>query len=197
MGTGTVIEMTSRPNPLVICVAEDRKLCEPALKLLLMSLCRYSTDIEITVFSPAADQEFLDWAHQLPSKTISVRTTPIPGGYDWNVKPQALLQLLSEGNQEVVWIDADILATKDILPAFTRLNHDVLVLTEEALLVQNEVNALRARLWGFPVARKFPFPLNTAVMRVTQDHVPLLKRWKEILESSEGSVQKRVAQATA
>ena len=179
----------SHDSPLVICVAEDRKSCEPGLKLLLISLCRYSTDIAIAVFYPAADQEFLDWAHGIDSEKITVRTAPMSGAYGWNVKPQALLQLLNEGNQEVVWIDSDIIATKDVSSAFCGLNRDVLVVTEEALGAHNEIDALRARLWGFPVMRKFPFPLNTAVIRVTPGHIPLLERWKEILESRDTSTR--------
>ena len=177
---------------LMICVAEDRKSCEPALRVLLTSLRRNSTNIAITVFYPQADQEFLNWAHKLGSDTISIRISPISGAYGWNVKPQALLQLLNEGNQEVVWIDSDILTTKDLSPAFSDLDGKLLVVTEEALLGHNETDALRARLWGFPVKRKFPFPLNTGVMRVTQEHIPLLERWKEILKSSDYKLAQQI-----
>lgn len=171
---------------LTICVAEDRKFCEPALRLLLMSLCRYNTDIAVTVFYPEADRDFFEWVHKLDSERIAVRTTPLPGAYGWNVKPHALLQLLNEDNKEVVWIDADIIATKNIVPAFFDLNSNVLLVTEEALWgAPDDTDALRARLWGFPIKRRFSFCLNTAVMRVTQDHTPLLERWKALLESPE------------
>src|SRR5258708_27195191 len=93
----------------VICVAEDRKSCEPALKLLLTSLNRYSADVPIVVFYPPAEQDFLDWVHNLNFEKLEVRTTPVPGAYGWNAKPQALLELLKEGSQEVIWIDSDIL----------------------------------------------------------------------------------------
>lgn len=169
---------------LAICTAEDRHWCEPGLRLLLISLCRYSTDITITVFYPGADQEFLDWARDLDSEKITVRSTRVPGAYGWNVKPQTLLQLLSENNREVVWIDSDIIVTKDVVRAFGDINSNVLVATEEGIWgPRDETDGLRARLWGFPVKREFPFPLNTAVLRVTQNHIPLLERWKEILES--------------
>jgi hypothetical protein len=168
-------------KPIVICVAEDRKAYEPALRLLLTSLCRYSTNIQVTVFYPAADQAFLDWARSLAGK-IAVRAAPISGAYGWNVKPYALLQLLNEGNHEVIWLDSDILTTKDICPTFSGLSSNVIVATEEALWFHNEGDAVRARRWGFPVKRKFSFPLNTAVLRVTQDHIPLLAKWKSLLE---------------
>jgi lipopolysaccharide biosynthesis glycosyltransferase len=67
----------------------------------------------------------------------------VAGAYGWNVKPQALLQLLSEGHREVVWIDSDIVATKDVRPAFAQLDSGVLVATEEALWTQN----VTAQVW--------------------------------------------------
>jgi hypothetical protein len=167
----------------VLCVAEDRKSCEPALKLLLTSLNRYSADVPIVVFYPPAEQDFLDWVHNLNFAKLEVRTTPVPGAYGWNAKPQALMELLKEGRQEVIWIDSDILTTRYVLSSFKDLDRNVLVLTEEGLQGQNEHDAIRARMWGFPVKRRFPFPLNTGVIRVTQRHIPLLLRWKDLLES--------------
>jgi hypothetical protein len=153
---------------------------------LLMSLCRYSADIAVTVVYSGADQEFLDWAHKLAPEAIAVRTTPVSGAYGWNVKPQALLQLLREDNPVVVWIDSDIITTKNIVGVFDDLEENTILVTEEALWgAPDDDNALRARLWGFPIRRSFPFALNTAVMRVTQAHIPLLERWKQLLESPE------------
>ncbi len=179
--------MPSDHDPrLAICIAEDRKSSEPALQLLLMSLCRYSNDIAITVFYPEANRYFLDWAHKLDSERIAVRTGPLLGASSWNVKPTALLKLLNEDNREVVWIDSDVIATKNIVPAFIGLNNDVLLVAEEALWgTPDDTDALRARLWGFPIKRSFSFCLNTAVMRVTQDHIPLLERWDTLLKSAE------------
>jgi hypothetical protein len=138
--------MPSRLNSgdrLVICVAEDRKSCEPSLRLLLTSLRRYSADVAIIVFCPHADAEFIDWTRGDDFGRIDLRTAPVAGAYGWNVKPQALLQLLSEGHREVVWIDSDIVATKDVRPAFAQLDSGVLVATEEALWTQN----VTAQVW--------------------------------------------------
>jgi hypothetical protein len=59
---------TRLSSHLVICVAEDRQFCDPGFRLFLISLCRYSNDIAVTVFYPEADQEFLDWVHELDSE---------------------------------------------------------------------------------------------------------------------------------
>jgi hypothetical protein len=64
---------------------------------------------------------------------------------------------------------------------FSSLRREALGIAEEALLAPKDDDAFRARAWGFPVKRTFPFVLNACVMRVTNEHVPLLKRWKELL----------------
>jgi len=167
----------------VICVAEDRKSCEHALKLLLISLSRHNAGTPVVVFYPPADQTLIDWIRTLDFENISVRTTWPRGALGWNIKPHKMLDLLNEGHHEVLWIDSDVLATKNVFVALGELQDDTLVAAEECLQNQNETKALRARLWGFSVKREFPFPLNSGVMRVTQAHVPLLARWKELLES--------------
>ena len=171
--------MTGRQR--VICVAEDRKSCESALKLLLLSLNRYNERTPVLVFYPPADQEFIDWVKTL--KNISVRITWPRGASGWNIKPHMMLDLLNEGNYEILWIDSDILVTSNVFVAIGELRDDTLVAAEECLQNQDETKALRAHLWGFLVKREFQFPLNSCVMRVTRKHVQLLVRWKELLES--------------
>ena len=63
----------------VICVAEDRKSCEHALKLLLMGLSRHNARIPVVVFYRPADQEFLDWVQTLDFENILVRTNQLRG----------------------------------------------------------------------------------------------------------------------
>jgi len=135
------------------------------------------------VFYPPADREFLDWIQTLSFENILVRAAGPRGAYGWNVKPHAMLELLNEDNFEILWIDSDVLVTKNVFVAIGELEDTTLVVTEEALQNQDETRAIRARLWGFPVKREFQFPLNSSVMRVTREHASLLARWKELLES--------------
>ncbi len=169
-----------------VCVAEDRKSCEPGLRLLLSSLRLHCAALDVCVFYPAADSDFVDWARKFAPENVNIRTVPLTGVYGWNTKPHALLRMLADGFDEVVWIDSDIVVTQDLRAAFLGLNADVVVATEEALWgKRDDSEGLRARLWGFDVKRGFPFTLNSAVLRVTKAHVLLLERWKELLESPE------------
>ena len=95
------------------------------------------------------------------------------------------MYLLDVGYDEVIWVDSDIIVNRNLLPIFARLSNDTFVATEDALGDdRDDSNALRARLWGFPVGRIFPFGLNSGVLRVTKSHYGLVQRWWELLQSS-------------
>ena len=87
-------------------------------------------------------------------------------------------------------IDSDIIVNFRFIYRLSGLDKNALVVTEEALLGRTDQrgraddnnNALRARLWGFRVGRRVPFVLNSAVLRVTPRHTPLLHRWRSLLE---------------
>ena len=171
-------------NRPTICIAEDRPLCEPGIRLLLQSLVRAEPDCTVVLFCPFGDSRLIEFVETLRGASIEVRTVRPPGAYSWNAKPQALLQLLSEGAKEVVWIDSDVIVSSQFVNRFMALANDVIVVTEEALWGKpDDSNALRARLWEFQIGRKFPFALNSAVLRVTPRHVPLLECWRTLLES--------------
>ena len=95
----------STERPLTICIAEDRPSCEPGVRLLLRSLARAEPGCSVVLFCPFADENFVRFAAELTEISVEVRTISPPGAYSWNVKPQALLELLNEGADEVVWID--------------------------------------------------------------------------------------------
>jgi hypothetical protein len=177
---------------LIICIAEDRESCEPALKLLILSLDKYCGKLPINVFYPPARPGFRSWIGRYPQ--VTVHTSPLPGAQGWNVKPQALLYLMDQGFDQIIWIDCDIIITRDFTRMLSGLDPHVIAVAEEALWgSHDDVDALRARLWGFDVGRSLPFTLNTGVLRVTRLHYDLLQRWREILESEKyRNVQQKV-----
>jgi hypothetical protein len=140
--------------------------------------------LSIRLFFPPAKDEFVSWIKQY--EQVQLDLDPLPNAYSHNVKPQALLHLLDEGHDSIVWIDSDIIVARDISRLFNKLSVDLLVLTEEAMCrARYDPDGLRARLWGFKVARIHPFVLNTGVIRVTKAHWALLSRWRELLESDQ------------
>jgi hypothetical protein len=177
---------------LTICIAEDRESCEPALKLLIMSLNKHCGKLPINVFYPPARSAFRSWIGRYPQ--VTVHTVSPLGAQGWNVKPQALLYLMDQGFDQIIWIDCDIIITRDFMWLLSVLDPQVIAVAEEALWgSHDDLGALRARLWGFDVGRSLPFTLNTGVLRVTRLHYCLLRRWQEILESDKyRNVQQKV-----
>lgn len=165
-----------------ICLAEDREVCEPALKLLILSLNMHWPEATTNLFYPPAKDGFLTWVKKYPQ--VRVQTGHLANGYGWNVKPQAIMHMIDQGFDEVIWIDSDIIINRGLHHMFAQLKSDVLVATEDALGDdRDDQNSLRARQWGFPVGRSLPFVLNTGVLRVTRNHYHLLKRWWQLLQS--------------
>ena len=149
-----------------------------------MSLTRHSPNLPIRLFFPPANEEFLSWVRQYAQVKLDV--APLPTAYSHNVKPQALLHLMDEGHDDIVWIDSDIIVAQDISHLFHKLDPEVLVITEEAMCrARYDPDGLRARLWGFKVGRTHPFVLNTGVIRGTKSHRAFLSRWRELLESDQ------------
>jgi hypothetical protein len=169
---------------VIICVAEDRPDFEPAIRLLLMSLAKHGGELPIYLIFPPASRAFCAWLSD--NRRVTLCTNRIEGTSSYNVKPQAMLHLMQQGHDEVMWIDSDVMVTASVTRMLTESPNDAIIVTEEALWSpHDDNNAWRARKWGFQVGRVLPFALNTGVVRVTRSHRPVLERWQELLESEE------------
>ncbi len=168
----------------VVCVAEDRISCEPALRILAASLVRHCPTIKAHFYCPNATPEFATFIAGLPN--IALNASALSGRWTkYDIKPVALLNMFDVGYDAVLWIDSDILVTRDIAPLMRGISADAIVVTEEALCSSHDdPDALRARLWGLPIGRTLPFLANTGVVRVGVAHRALLVRWRAMLESS-------------
>ncbi len=164
---------------MVVCIAEDRISEESAVRLLLLSLAKHCPDVPIVLYFPPATEVFKTWLGQFDQ--VELRCTPFSKVSGWSVKPSVLLALLEEGQEEVWWIDSDIILSCDFRPSISNLDNSMLVVTEEALFGFYQDNGYRAKAWGFEVGRVLPFCLNTGVIRVTRHHIPLLQRWQQLM----------------
>ena len=108
-----------------ICVAENRPSCEPALKLLLLSLTAHSPSLEINLFYPPVTPAFFAWLKKCPQ--VRFQTGALANASGWNVKPVALMQMLQAGFEQVIWIDTDIVVKKDLIPLFAPVAEDAFV----------------------------------------------------------------------
>lgn len=169
-----------------ICVSEDREAWEPSLRVLLTSLKLHCPEMAISLYYPAANQAFRQWVSGYPQ--VRLQADRLRNGYGWNVKPQAIMQLLDAGFDEVIWIDSDVLVTRDIRPLFHGLDEAVFVATEHTCSpdrYDHDGAGLRAQLWHLSVGRVLSTSLNSGVLRATRRHYPLMERWWELLQSDE------------
>jgi hypothetical protein len=167
----------------IICIAENRRSCEPGVQLLLASLAAHSPDLEVRLFCPDASPELREWVRRYPN--VGLNLHPLGGEWrNYNIKPEAVLALMDAGHDDVVWVDSDIIIAADIRPYLCCLDPDVVVATEEALVSHHDdPDALRARLWGMEVGRRLPFSLNSCVARFTPRHRVLVEDWNRLLNS--------------
>jgi hypothetical protein len=138
----------------------------------------------ISLFYPVAKEAFLRWLSAYPQ--VQLQADRLKNGYGWNIKPQAIMQLLDAGFDEVIWIDSDVVVTRDIRPLFHALDEAVFVATEQMLAPDRKEDdgaGLRAQLWTFSVGRVLRTAINSGVLRATRRHYGLMKRWWELLQS--------------
>lgn len=167
---------------MIGCVYETRPESEPGLLLLATTLDRSSPGLRLRIYFDSPSIALRQVISKNANFDLVQTEGSLPPGV--NVKPSILLNLLRDGYKEVVWLDSDVLVTRDVLKLFEKIDPSAIVLTEEGdTRGYTDLDSRRARLWGFPVGRSFPFVLNTAVVRVNQGHIPLLTEWKECLES--------------
>jgi hypothetical protein len=164
----------------VYCLAEDRAGEEVGLRIALASLRRACPGAAVVVHRPLPSAAFRNWLLGCPGVHL-VPEMPA-GASSWNCKPHVLLPLLEAGHAEAIWLDSDLLISRDPSKLFDGVDPAELIGTEEPASSVNQGSAIRAAGWGFPLGRAYPVTLNTCVLRVTAVHAPLLRRWKKLLE---------------
>ena len=163
----------------VYCLAEDRETEEVGLRIAVASLLRVCPTAKVVVYRPKPTSEFCRWLGMY-SQVKMVPNLPI-GAVSWNCKPHSLLPILEGGADEVIWIDSDILVTRDPSYLFDRIAPDVFVGTEEPTSSLNQGWAKRTMGWRLPSGRDSKITLNSSVIRVTKTHTSLLHAWQKLL----------------
>ncbi len=163
------------------CLSEDRE--DIGLRLAIVTLREFCPDETVYLYRPSSSPAFLEWLKAFPS----VKLIPMlpQGAKYWNCKPHVLIPLLEDGCEEVIWLDSDIILARNPSYLFDNLAPDVLVGTEEPMRSPNQGSAVRATGWKFRLGRNYPVTLNTCVLRATKCHLPLLRKWKELLHNQE------------
>ena len=160
---------------VAFCIAEDRPDAEPGVRIAIASIDRHMGPAPIFLYRPNPRPDFVAWLRRFP-QVVLLAARP-EGATSWNCKPQALLPLLDRGYRQVVWVDSDIVVTRDIRHEFSRLPDDTIVVTQEPGSLPRQGTRDRTAGWGLPVGRALPHTLNSCVLRFTRAHAALLERW--------------------
>jgi hypothetical protein len=164
---------------MLVCLYEDRPQQVSGLKLLILSLARYCPSWPVRVRFPRISDDLRTWLISYPN--VTVLDEPLPVSRSYNVKPSVLLDGLSV-SQQCLWLDTDVLVNGD-LNFLRRDTPEVIIVSQDpweyALGSTN-----RCATWGLPVGRDLAGPLNSAVIRVSDQHVALLLAWQAILSKN-------------
>ena len=163
---------------LTLCMAEDRAE-DTSLRLALLSLRAQCPAVPLTLFRPGATAQFRAWLKGFPQVTLVDQR--LPGATTWNCKPHVLLALLSQGCDEVVWLDSDLAFTRPFTYLFDGLAAETLVVSEDMQFAVPRGTLVRTTEWQLPVGNVYPTTVNSCVLRVTPFHRPLLTRWCELI----------------
>lgn len=164
----------------IVCIHEDRQSHMVGLKLAILSVQRHSPELDIVVSCPNPDDSFLSWVDKLSN--IKLFSFPELGVVGWNIKPILLLKLLGLGYTEIIWMDSDIIVNGKILGAIAKFDSKTFVVAEEPYWGQRQGESIRTVSWGLkPRSDLLPTTINSGVVRVTQEHLQLLRAWQLML----------------
>jgi len=164
----------------IVCVHEDRVECLVGVKLTVLSLIDWCPDLPVIISCPRPPASFRNWAAALAN--VQVVSYPEFAGRCWNVKPAVLLRLLEEGYREVMWIDSDIIVTRNFRERMPNIDDKTLVVTQECYWEEQYLGSYRTIAWGLKPDRVLPALVNTGIVRVTPQHTRLLNAWKSMLD---------------
>jgi len=165
---------------MLVVVFEDRPAALVGVKLAVLSLRRHCPGGDVLAWVPGAPESFQAWARTVPGLRVRTHRRWVDGN-GWNVKPSILLRLLQEKNDQVVWVDSDVLVTGDLLARLRELPDDALIATQEYFWGHHQGTDRRTAGLGLETGRVFPATVNSGVLRVLPQHESLLRRWSAVL----------------
>ncbi|MEW6742803.1 MAG: nucleotide-diphospho-sugar transferase [Planctomycetota bacterium] len=166
---------------MIVCVHEDRERALAGVKLLILSLRRHCGEVPVMVSSPSPPSRFRSWLQA--QRRVTLIDEPAFSGSGWNVKPSLLLRLLDSGEDDIIWLDSDIVCAGDFRPLVEGHGPATLVVSQAQYWDLYQGESLRTRLWGFEVGRAVSL-VSTGILRVTPHHRDLLLAWQHLLAAA-------------
>lgn len=151
------------------------------LKLLMLSVAEHAPDDVLHVVLPDVPEALADWIRRHAPQVQVHRWQP--QGEGWSAKPEVLLYLMNQGLEEVIWLDADLMLIRNPRPLWEAVPDEVLMVAEDlARRYDAALGNEKARVWGYEKKRDLATGLNSAVLRMTKRHRPLIESWRAHLQ---------------
>jgi hypothetical protein len=167
---------------MVIVSFEDRTRDTIGLKLLVASLARHVPGVPLRITCPVADDDLRSWLSS--QDLVSLDESKELLGKGWDAKPSLLLLHLDRGEDEVIWMDSDIVVTRDFRPLL-RDRTSLVVAQEKSLQNPGKEGRERTLGWHLAPGRSLSYGINSCFVRVTPAHRPLLVAWRALLARPE------------
>ena len=189
-------------DPITV-LFEDRPAALVAVKIAALSLLRHNPSTPLLIWVPSASEGFQSWARErVPQAEVRLTRRGVEGtGYE--TKPSVLLQLLSEGHDQVVWFDTDMVVTGDLDARLEQIPAEHIGRSRGVLLGSSPGQCgphsrfrharwadLQSNSQSLPVARQ-PTAPPTARQLATSREQSRVPRKSLQLDASDPSVQRR------
>lgn len=162
---------------LALCTYENRSQNLIGLKLLCLSVERHNLGLELYIFSDQFSQHLRQWIEER-TKQVTLIELQSDRALTWDAKPLVMLEMFKMGHRRVLWIDTDIIVTQDISKVIADIPEGALGVSEE----QGSFDPRRVTCHGMEVGRAIESSLNTCLVYCSQQQLPLLKRWADLMD---------------
>ncbi len=170
------------PSSHRICLLESRREDAIGACLAAESVLRHQPDAPVHLYGIRPE----DAGEALHLHGDAYINPSLPEGiHAWNCKPHAILPLLQRYGGRVTWLDSDLIVTAPFSHLFDGDDSVLVIACESANAPTPPGCLVRARGWGFPATREITPTPNTCIVSFTTQHIPLLERWRDILNSAE------------
>jgi hypothetical protein len=161
-----------------VCLYQDNPSHFISVQLAVLSILEHEPLWQIHVSIPECPAWLVQWLSQFHSVRLYNKKY---GQSGWDVKPEIILSFLDLLNEDVMWLDSDIILTAPISPYIDRFPASTLVVAEEPPGEFPPGSALRTNGWGRSVGRCISESINSGFIRVSEGHRALISAWREAL----------------
>ena len=162
-----------------LCAFENRPDCLVGAKLLILSVEKQCRDFTLYWGYDGENPEFDAWLKRHGPNVVKVKIPYITPLRLKQVKPLLFLELFDRGINDATWLDTDMIILRDLEPMLKNLDEETVLVAEDYHPFRPQVN-LRSY---YHMSQKIQLTraVNSCVLRLTDRHRPLVKKWLECM----------------